>query len=81
MGGGNIKDVEFNLDREESESLSGAGFTIHSGTGLTQSVVTTDANGVASTIFNVSTAQASGSLALVIDAVQQTELVVVEVPA
>jgi hypothetical protein len=75
-------DVQFNVDREESETLttgSGVTFTLTTGTGFAVGVVTTDANGVAEGELRIAAGQPRVVLVLVIDAADRTEQLVLEV--
>ncbi len=74
--------VEVNLDREESATLSsssGVAFSLASGTGFRQGVLTTDAEGHASVVLDIGANQTRAVLALQIDAAGQTETLVYEV--
>jgi len=77
-------EVHFNLDREESATLSSAAnrtFVLAAGTGFERSVVATDASGVARSVLRVAASQSPCMLALVIDAAGRTETLVYEVTA
>ena len=74
--------VQFNVDREESAALttgSGGTFTLTIGTGFVVGVVATDANGVAEADLQIAAGQPRAVLALVIDAEDRTEQLVLEV--
>jgi hypothetical protein len=75
-------EVQVNLDREESASLTaaiGKTFTLAAGTGFSSGVVFTDAQGVATTTLTIGPGQSSCLLALVVDVADQTETLVYEV--
>jgi hypothetical protein len=75
-------EVQVNLDREESESLTaatGGRLYLAPGTGFREGVVTTDENGVARAVLHLDRDQRPGILALVIDAADRTETLVYEV--
>jgi hypothetical protein len=75
-------EVQLNVDREESALLTagpGGAYDIAPDTGFDRPVVTTDANGVAEAGLKISSDQKPGLLALVIDALDHTEMVVYEV--
>jgi hypothetical protein len=74
--------VEVNLDREESATLSansGAAFSLANGTGFRNSVLTTDATGRASVVLDIAANQTRAVLALQVDAAGQNETLVYEV--
>ena len=75
-------EVQFNVDREDSAALtagSGGTFTLTTGTGFAVGVVLTDANGVAEAELRIAAGQPRVVLALVIDAADRTEQLVLEV--
>lgn len=73
--------VEVNLDREESEDLTGAALD-WTGTDLDAGLLLTDALGTASVTLTVGAAMAPGAQLLIsLDADGRTELLVVQVPA
>ena len=75
-------EVQLNVDREESATLTagpGGAYEIPPDTAFDRGVVTTDASGVAEAVLKISSKQKEGLLALVIDALDQTEMVVYEV--
>jgi len=75
-------EVQVNLDREESASLTaaiGKTFKLSAGTGFSSGVVTTDAQGLATATLTVSPDQTPCLLALVVDVADQTEMLVYEV--
>lgn len=79
-------EVEFNLDRDDSATLSqatvGAAFALAAGTALDAGVATSGADGVASAILRVDPAQAAGSqLVVVVDALSLSETHVHQVRA
>jgi hypothetical protein len=77
-------EVEVNLDREESATLTratGRTLVLAPGTGFARGVVTTDADGVARATLNLGAGQGPGLLALVIDTADRTETLVYEVRA
>jgi hypothetical protein len=77
-------DVHFNVDRDESATLttaSGQTFVLAQGTGFERSVVATDATGTARSVLRIAAGQSRCLLALVIDAGGRTETLVYEVTA
>lgn len=80
-------EVQFNLDRDDSEALSQeagvrASPLLAPGTALDLGVASTGADGLATATLRVDPAQARGSLlVLVVDAAGQSETHVIEVPA
>jgi hypothetical protein len=75
-------EVQVNVDREESVTLSqasGRTMTVNAGTHFERAVVTTDENGVANVVLQIAAGQQPGLLVLVIDALERTETVVYEV--
>ena len=77
--------VEVNIDRDESETMSadeGVPTLDWTDTWLDAGVVRTAPTGEASVLLNIGTAMPAGAhLVLAIDAAQQTEMLVIEVPA
>ena len=75
-------EVHFNVDREESASLStesGHTFTLAPGTGFERGVVMTDAAGVARTTLHIDAGQSPCLLALAIDVAGRNDTLVYEV--
>lgn len=75
-------EVQVNLDREESASLTqatGRTFSLAAGTGFSTGVVTTDEQGEARATLTIGSGQAPCLLAVVVDAAEQTETLVYEV--
>jgi len=75
-------EVHFNVDREESATLTqatGRAFRLVPGTAFDRSVVTTDAAGLASTTLRIDANQSAVMLALAVDAAGRSETLVYEV--
>jgi hypothetical protein len=77
-------EVQFNVDREESATLttaSGRTWKLAPDTGFEQSVVTTDAAGVARSVLRIDANQPPSILALSVDAAGRNETLLYEVSA
>lgn len=75
-------EVQFNVDREESAALTGAGgatLVLATGTGFERGVVATDASGAARSVLRIGSGQGHCMLALAVDAAGRAETLVYEV--
>jgi hypothetical protein len=77
-------DVQFNIDREQSEALTKAHagkFSLDSGTGFVSGRLRTNAEGIASNLFQAGPQQVAGVyLLLTFDIPEATERVLYQIP-